>query len=66
MGHVFYATLHGDRSKELSRFTMEKGRVLYVIYDEPSNPPPEDLADRTRREIQFMSDYLDTHGIRWR
>ena len=66
IGHVFFVTLHDDRSKELTRFTMTKGRVLYVIYDDRDHPPPKDLLDRTNAEVEFMQRYLDTHGIRWR
>jgi hypothetical protein len=66
IGHVFYVTLHGDRSKELARFTMEKGKVLYVIYDDEEHPPPQYLLERTQKELDFMDEYLAKHGIRWR
>ena len=66
VGHVFYVTLHGNKSTEITRFTMEKGRVLYVIYDTKEYPPPDDLLERTHTEVDFMENYLSTYGIRWR
>ncbi len=66
IGHQFYVTAHGDKSKEIARFTMEKNRVLYVIYDDKEHPPPDNLLLRTHKEIDFMENYLATHGIRWR
>jgi hypothetical protein len=66
IGHVFYVTLHEDRSTELARFTMEKGRVLYVIFDDESHPAPTALLERTQKELDFMDSYLAAHGVRWR
>ena len=66
VGHVFYVTLHEDRSTELVRFTMEKGRVLYVIFDDENHPVPPALLERSQKELDYVDSYLATHGIRWR
>ena len=64
-GHVFYFTVAGHKDQVLARFTMDPNKVLYVIYDK-HKPPPADMLAATRKEEQFMAEYLNRTGIHWR
>jgi len=64
-GHVFFFTVAGHKDQVLARFTMNPNQVLYVIYDK-HKPPPADKLAATRKEEQFMAEYLNRTGIHWR
>jgi len=59
---VFYVTVAENKSHEITRFTMEKDRVMYLIYDDEAHPPPPELLKRTKDEEQFMAEYLAKKG----
>ena len=44
---------------------MNPDQVFYVIED-PNSPPPKDLADYTKREIEFNERYFAEKGFPWR
>ena len=40
-------------------------QVLYIISD-PKFPAPKHLLDHTKKEQEFMAEYLERTGIQWR
>jgi len=64
-GHTFFFTEHGNRGKEVARFTMRSDQVFYIVED-PRFPAPRDLRERTERELSFQAEYFNRTGIHWR
>jgi len=64
-GHTFFFTEHGNRNKEVARFTMRSDQVFYIVED-ARFPPPRDLRERTDRELAFQAEYFNRTGIHWR
>ena len=64
-GHVFYFTLSGKPDQEISRFSMDKNRVLYVVRD-TDNPAPEELEKMVLQQDAYDKEYFNRTGMHWR
>lgn len=64
-GHVYFYTLHGDKSKVLGRHVVNKEQTLYLLEDK-DYPATKEILDYTAQEVAFMADYWNRTGIQWR
>lgn len=64
-GHVFYFTLAGQPNKEISRFSMDKNQVLYVVRDAKS-PAPAELENMVLKQNAYDQEYFNRTGMHWR
>ena len=64
-GHVFYFTLAGQPNNEISRFSMDKNQVLYVVRD-VKNPAPAELEIMVLQQNAYDQEYFNRTGMHWR